>query len=282
MSFGGDSVNDEITEQEQRAAAYARQQEMERQRRIQTGLDAINAQFDGGPIYGNEYLTWTVPQNRRGQPMPLPSGGWELPDGYLMDGGGDIRSIADGGNVPDQGTQLKLQRRVQTGVGTGFDNAFYENYRKAYEDYYMPELADQYKKAKKQYTFDFADAGTTRSSMAGDALADLVGQNTLATGKIKAAADSEVGSLRDQVQGQKQALINQLYATENPDIAASSSTNAVRTLRENRPSYSPLGDAFTLAMVGGAGYAGGVGARNQYYNTYGSYPANRSQGSVVR
>src|SRR4029077_7592784 len=62
---------------------------------------------------------------------------------------------------------------------TNFDDSFYNKYQQANLDYNLPQLTDQYDKAKMGMTYDLARAGTLRSTAAGYAQSLLEKQNAV-------------------------------------------------------------------------------------------------------
>lgn len=160
--------------------------------------------------------------------------------------------------------ETQRQGRLQTGVSEinrqfdstaenaygGFNDAYYNKFRQAQLDYYMPELDKQFAKAKENLAFDHARAGTSNSSMASKNLADLAYQRDLNAADITSRADNATGEQRRNVNSQKQALISQLYSTENPEVASNLALNSVRTLQNQQPQFSSIGELFKNAVVG--------------------------------
>jgi hypothetical protein len=132
----------------------------------------------------------------------------------------------------------------------GFNDDYYNKFRQAQLDYYQPELEKQYAKSKETLAFDHARAGTTNSSMASQNLADLAYQHDLNSADIVSRADAATGEQRRNVNSQKQALIGQLYSTENPEIASNLALNSVKTLQNQQPQFSTIGELFKNAVVG--------------------------------
>lgn len=141
----------------------------------------------------------------------------------------------------------------------GFNDDYYNRFRQSQLDYYMPELNKQYEKARDALSFDHARAGTTNSSMASQNLADLAYQRDLNSADIVSRADAATGQQRQNVNAQKQALIGQLYSTENPDIASNLAVNSVKTLQNQQPQFGAIGELFKNAAVG-------LGSAFQSYN----------------
>lgn len=183
------------------------------------------------------------------------------------------------GQLYSRGANVTYQEQYDTGAKTGgFGDAFYNNYRDANLNYYMPELAKQYDKAKSNLTFDHARAGTLQSSMASENVADLVYQKSMNDALVRSKADNATAQLRNSVAAQKSAAMGQLYATEDPSIAANTATNSVRTLQNTTPEFSPMGELFKNAVVGASGFASGY---NDYKN-WGSPPGVGNSGRVVQ
>lgn len=169
----------------------------------------------------------------------------------------------------------------QFGTPTGgLGDAFYQAYGDAYKGYYMPQQDEQFSDAQDEMTFRLARHGLLRSTMAGDQMADLARQDALGRASINQEADRSVGDLRSRVNQEKSQAITQAYAVEDPNVAVSQALNNVSNLRTSKPEYSPLGEVFRLAAVGGA--AGLQGYRNNQLYGPGSNSPFRSQGYQVR
>lgn len=137
----------------------------------------------------------------------------------------------------------------------GFGDDFYNKFRQSQLDYYLPDVDRQFGKAKEQLTYDLARAGTSQSSIAGDQLADLIYQNQNNVASVNAKADASTADLRKRVAADKSAAISQLYATEDPTMAANEALSRVRTIQDVSPELNPLGDIFKIAAIGGGNFA---------------------------
>lgn len=148
-------------------------------------------------------------------------------------------------------------------AGGGFDEPFYDKYKQASLGYTLPQLQDQYQKQREQTTYDLARAGLLRSTAAGQAQADIEGQKLAQEAGLRSQADQEVANLRKNISGQQQAALSQLYATEDPDVAANTAIQSVQQAQLSTPNLQPLGELFRPLVIGGAGALGG--AVDQYY-----------------
>jgi hypothetical protein len=166
------------------------------------------------------------------------------------------------GKLHYQGDPLDVTTSVDTGQKSGgFDDAFYNKYKQAVLDYYMPQVSKQYKDAGDELTYRLARSGNILSSAGNTATADLAEQNALNQANVRNQADTASGDLRTQVASEQNKAISQLYATENPEVAANTALSSVRDISLKQPDLSPLAGIFNIASVGGAnilkGYQGG-------------------------
>jgi hypothetical protein len=181
----------------------------------------------------------------------------------------------------------KRQARLDQGKGAidslfgadNFGDPFYDKYQKAELDYSMPQLEDQYSQAKTGLTYDLARAGLLRSSAAGYAQGLLEKQMGVNTAGVRAKADTDTAALRQSIASQQQQAYNQLYATEDPTVAANTAATSVGNAQLTQPNLTPLADAFKPIAIGlGSALAPVYGAQ-QANNYTGKSPFG--QGSMT-
>lgn len=159
-----------------------------------------------------------------------------------------------------QGDLITGSETYDTGARSGgIGDDFYNKFRQAQTDYYLPDVERQFGKAKDQLTYNLARAGTSQSSIAGEQLADLIYQNQNNVASVNAKADAATADLRKRVASEKSAALSQLYATEDPSLAANEALSRVRTINDVSPELNPLGDIFKLAAIGGGQFASSYG-----------------------
>jgi hypothetical protein len=163
-----------------------------------------------------------------------------------------------------------------------FGDQFYNKYNKAELDYTMPQLEDQYSKAKTGMTYDLARAGTLRSTAAGYAQSLLEKQNAVNEAGVNAKADVDTAALRQSIASQQQQAYNQLYATEDPTVAANTAATAVGNAQLSQPTLTPLTNAFQPVAIGlGSALSTAYGNANANYLTGGQNTSNPlSAGSI--
>jgi hypothetical protein len=155
---------------------------------------------------------------------------------------------------------------------SNFGDDFYNKYNKAELDYTQPQLADQYDKAKQGMTYDLARAGTLRSTAAGYAQSLLEKQNAVNQAGVAAKADTDTAALRQSIASQQQQAYNQLYATEDPTVAANTAATAVGNAQLSQPNLTPLANAFQPVAIGLGSALSPV---------YGAYSANQMLGGGI-
>jgi hypothetical protein len=161
-----------------------------------------------------------------------------------------------------------------------FNDDFYSQRGQTYMDYYQPQFDEQYNDALAQLTFSLARAGTTNSSIAGDALADLQTQRDRELTALNARRDADVNDFRTRVQNEKSSLVSQLNATADAEAAGNLATSRSSQLYSETPTLVPLDGLFS-------GVGSSIGAWNSGYNdgsrlsTFNSAISNPRQTTAV-
>ena len=258
---GSTPTNNQAVQFEEQQAAQAQQDEAARQARLQQGQTLIDQIFNGTPV--------TTPQTSNYdwstfQPPPAVMLQWDamnnvapqtptgVPAGYtaVRTAGGGWGLQDASGKVTAQGAPLSITTQVPTGQTTGgFDDAFYQGYNKKVLDYYQPQEAKQYSEARRDLTYNLARAGTLNSSYAGDAEGNLAYTDALNKASIVANANQQTGQLQNQIQANKESLINQLYATENPTLTANLAKSSANASKLQDPTLTPAAAFFAPAAT---------------------------------
>jgi hypothetical protein len=187
--------------------------------------------------------------------------------------------------------EAQRQARLDQGKGaidalfgpTNFGAPFYDRYTKASLDYDMPQLQTQYDKARRDMTYDLARAGTLRSTAAGQAQGFLENERAVNEGAIRARADTDTAALRQSIQSQQAQALNQLYATEDPGVAANTATSMVANAQLAKPNLDPLGELFKPLIIGAGGAYGGYANQNAFNDAMRApNPYARGSGSITQ
>lgn len=139
-----------------------------------------------------------------------------------------------------------------------FDDGFYGAREKAYSDYYMPQLGEQYDTALKELTFALSDAGLLSSSVAAQRTGDLERDYARRRQEITSSAKGVADQARGDVESARSELVQQLSATGDSQAAGNSAVSRAATLAA-QPAFSPLAQVFqnTVAGIGAAQAAQG-------------------------
>jgi hypothetical protein len=188
-------------------------------------------------------------------------------------GGGHSNNSAQASNDAVAQANLKLaqqqrqdeidrQNRISQGITnvndafSGFNDNYYGKKSQDYLGYYQPQVEHQYNQAKDDTLYQLARQGLVNSSAGSKVYGDLATDYGNQQQAIQSGANNYAQQARSAVEQQRNALINQVTATANPQAAANSATNAVGSLQMIQPSggYSPLSGLFnTFAGAAASG-----------------------------
>jgi hypothetical protein len=211
----------------------------------------------GTQTYDPTLGTWVQAPSGPGTPGGL-AGGYrvaQMPDsgGSTQYGlyGPDGSLVTTAGSLADLSKAQVYYGGTQGGPTTGgFDPGFYDKFRQAQLDYYLPQEGEQYNTARSGLAYSLARAGTLNSSIAGTDVAKLANQDQINKAQIAAQADNQTGQLRNTVQQDQQSALNQLYSTEDPTVSANTAENMVANAQLTKPLLNPAGALFTPIIAG--------------------------------
>jgi hypothetical protein len=132
----------------------------------------------------------------------------------------------------------------------GFDQGYFDGLAADFKGYYMPQLEDQYGKAKEQSIYGLARQGILEGSAGAERLGEVDKKYQEQRTLIADRAVDQAMQARAAVDANKGDLYAQLSATADPTSAALSATARAQALA-TPPVYSPLGEVF-LALSGAA------------------------------
>jgi hypothetical protein len=237
------------------AVDYQRQQEQERQARIRSGMTRIDEIFDGKKTTTRTPTGVAINPNVSG----IGSGTYYGPDGavYNLNNGnsGNLRwagtsapgVAGPGGRVQtnisgawqDLPTQLYSGVDEKTTTEGGFGDDFYNARAKAYNDYALPQLQDQYTDQKKQLTYALARGGNLGSSLSASKNATLGKDYALQQQNVYDTGQDYANKARSDVAAQKQNMVSLLQASADPDAVANLAQSQAQNLSA-MPSFTPL------------------------------------------
>jgi hypothetical protein len=139
-----------------------------------------------------------------------------------------------------------------------FDDPFYESISKAYEDYYAPQLDEQYGRAKRSLVLSSPSTGSSAfARRIGELTRDMQRQQVAIRERAQGAANSQRQSIEDA----RLSLIDSVNRGLGIDEAGNMAADRYRLLRAPAQ-YDALPDLFERAV---AGYANTVRAQQAGY-----------------
>ncbi len=165
-----------------------------------------------------------------------------------MSGGGKggSGSEVDAARAQEQARQDAIRNgtsQISSLFDGQFNDQFYKNRAKSYEDYALPQVEDQGKQAGKQLTFSLARRGALDSSSRASLASELEKRIALQEQGVKDQAQSYANTARANVEGARSDLINTLNATGDVQSAVNGA-NTRATVLSATPAYSPISSLF--------------------------------------
>lgn len=257
---GGSGSNDTLAYQQQQDKE-ARAREDARVARIALGRKQIDAMFDRGQtlvagtgttrdVPNPAAANWVAPTGKQGTI-------WATEDHTTMSPlDGTTPTAAE--STPPPATISENVPEEWANTGTAFDQAFYDKRKQAYLDNYLPQLGDQFKKARSDMAYALARSGNSRSSVAAEQYGDLDKKKQIQEATIASDAETDVNNLRGTVEDARTALINDLNTSADPAGAANLALARTQQIAGAPVTYSPLGDVFAGVTSGIGSFVQGV------------------------
>lgn len=237
MSGGGGGGDDGVD--------YQREQEQARQARIRDGMARIDELFNGHDVTTNSAQRVT------------PHARWGMTPGtYFDDSGQQImfdsknQSRARNGAFSVKTPKGKIAlpanlyatdprlTAVTSHVG-GFGDEFFDKRAKAYQDFALPQVQQQYGDQQKALTFALARGGNLQSSLSSDKNAELDKDFSLQKQAVYDTGRDYANQGRSDMAAQKASAVSMLQASADPDAAytvAQTSANQLSAM----PAFTPL------------------------------------------
>lgn len=152
------------------------------------------------------------------------------------------------GKIYYQGDALSYTDKHDTGKKTGGFDDIYNKYEQDYLGLYQPEEARQFGVSNRDLTYNLARQGILDSTAAAEKQGELGAQHTVNTAQIVADASTEKAKYKQSVLDQKKAVINQLYATEDPTVAQNLASSSASASKLQNPTLSPGTQFFAPAL----------------------------------
>ncbi|WP_299129695.1 hypothetical protein [uncultured Amaricoccus sp.] len=265
-------------------AERTRREEQARQRRIADGMSEIKTIFEGGKTkmdratgkydpkaeYYYRGKKWT-PEAQTTKTITETNGfGWGMPghkdyiggedDGQTPGGGTTTREVTTGKTAQEQYDALRGKLRLGgTGGETHEGTApLLDARRKAQEDFYLPQLDEEFGKTKDELAFALARAGLSTSTAANTKATDLRKGFRLERAGINADIDRDIAGATSQMNDLRTSIEAGLRASGDTTTAANAALAARTNFAADMPELNPLDHVL-------GGFAEGIGAAQNGY-----------------
>ena len=240
----------------------------------------------GGGAYSSSQPQY-IANPMSGQRGTGPQGGAQNPwienPAYTAGGGaggsgGTVWALKDAnGKIYYSGDPLTVTSQYDTGQKTGgFDDAFYNKYKQKVLDYYNPQEAKQYAEASGMRPMPSMTGGCLLPAPRPSGwAARLPGRPRQSRYCLN--ANTQTGTLQDQIQSNKESLISQLYATEDPTLTANLAQSSANASSLKDPTLTPAAAYFSPVISGVSSALSGLG----YGSIYGQNNSNQTSGGSV-
>jgi len=200
---------------------------------------------------------------------------------------------SSGGSSKDNSAEIARQEEAkrQARIASGqlkidnqfsqFNDDFYNGYTTQYNDYYNPQVDDQYSDAVKRLTLQLAQSGNLTGSVGADQLADLQKYYDQQKLSITNSGLEATNQLRGSIDNKKSQLYSDNRSAADPGSAASAAASAAQYLQPGAPT-SPLANVFG-DFFGNLGNVAAIKNANSYQQGTGvqSYGGTSKSGEVI-
>lgn len=158
--------------------------------------------------------------------------------------------------------EQKRQARIDAGMSgidsafSSFNDDFFNNRAAAYGNFAMPQLQDQFGDARENLTYALARQGILDSSSSADRFTDLDKTYDFAIQDINNQGIDYANQARSSVEDARSGVVNQLFATEDPDAALTAAANQSAALTA-KPAFNNIANYFQNITAGLASAFGG-------------------------
>jgi hypothetical protein len=143
-------------------------------------------------------------------------------------------------------------RKGQKGIDTAFSQfnpQYYDQYKQSFGNFYLPQIEEQYGKAKDKLTAVLAGRGMLESSVGAQRFADAERTRADASADIGNRGMDAANDLRSRVESAKGNLYQLNSSAADPSLAASQASGQAMSFAAPPP-LSPLGQVFAGTLQG--------------------------------
>lgn len=145
--------------------------------------------------------------------------------------------------------EIRKGREAIDNTFSQFDNRYFAKNRRAFTDYVVPQLDEQFGEATNELTFDLARSGLRNSSVRGEQTGKLQKLYDRNLQQLTNEALSREQQQRNAVEGARSNLVSMLQTTGDAQGAANQALSRASSLSMPQP-FSPIGQLFTDFTAG--------------------------------
>lgn len=192
----------------------------------------------------------------------------------------------DDGSKEARKREEQRQARIRQGMGvinqnfSAFNDDFYNKRRDAYVAYATPQLNEQYDDALTKLTAALSRSGALQSSEGAKRYAKLSKDFSLQRQGLVDKGVDQATQARSDLENARTSLVNDLYATADPNAAAAASAARAK-IASQTPGFSPLGQVFQDITQGFADWAEARAYNKAFASTAPGATAGKDSGRTV-
>lgn len=164
-----------------------------------------------------------------------------------MYGGGGDNGAAEDARRQEEARQARIRQGMSSidSAFMPFNDDYFGGKSKAYSDYYLPQLQQQFDDANAALRLQLSASGLGNSSAGAYGTAKLAKEFADRQADIAAKGGDYAGQARQQVQDMRNQLTSQLNATSDAGAAAQAAQSQAYASMNRPNAFEPLGNAFT-------------------------------------
>jgi hypothetical protein len=168
-----------------------------------------------------------------------------------VNSGGSTEQIAREQETAERERQARIRLGQERIADTfrEFDEPFFNRLRQASLDINVPDLNQQFQRAREQLSFTLARQGTLRGTAAARRNADLVSERSKALTQADSLAEQSVRQARQDIENERSGLVGELMATADPEATANAANARAGFLRSTTADNN-IGTLFQNATAG--------------------------------
>jgi hypothetical protein len=146
-------------------------------------------------------------------------------------------------------TRIAKVREGQAGIDTAFaqfDQPYFDKFKQTYTDYYNPQIADQYARAKDKMVATLAGRGTLESTVGAGKISDLAKTRAESETQVANQGVDAASQMRKQIDDTKGNLYTLNSSAADPAAVSARAVGAASAV--TGPSLSPLQNVFASAL----------------------------------